>query len=115
MSARKYAQPSSSTWAAVRSVARGLTMLSPLKGNVRAVPTDVTSADAVGALAAAAYDRFGAVHLLCNNAGVFQAGVVGPIRIYKRARPADAPRPLHDPEQVHAEHVAAEAAKKEHQ
>src|SRR6478672_3296860 len=38
---------------------------------------------------------------------VFQSGVVGPIRIYKRARPADAPRPLHDPEQVHAEHVAA--------
>jgi segregation and condensation protein A len=43
---------------------------------------------------------------------VFQSGVVGPIRIYKRARPADAPRPLHDPEQVHAEHVAADAAKK---
>ena len=43
---------------------------------------------------------------------VFQTGVVGPIRIYKRARPADAPRPLHDPEQVHAEHLAAEAAKK---
>jgi NAD(P)-dependent dehydrogenase (short-subunit alcohol dehydrogenase family) len=41
-----------------------------------AVPTDVTSADSVGALAAAAYDRFGAVHLLCNNAGVFQAGIV---------------------------------------
>jgi NAD(P)-dependent dehydrogenase (short-subunit alcohol dehydrogenase family) len=41
-----------------------------------AVPTDVTSVDAVGALAAAAYDRFGAVHLLCNNAGVFQAGIV---------------------------------------
>ncbi|MGH9407934.1 MAG: segregation and condensation protein A [Vicinamibacterales bacterium] len=38
---------------------------------------------------------------------VFQTGVVGPIRVYKRARPADAPRPLHDPEQVHAEHVAA--------
>src|SRR5262249_21056932 len=37
---------------------------------------------------------------------VFQSGVVGPIRVYKRARPADAPRPLHDPEQVHAEHVA---------
>src|SRR5712672_1557653 len=34
---------------------------------------------------------------------VFQSGVVGPIRVYKRARPADAPRPLHDPEQVHAE------------
>jgi len=43
---------------------------------------------------------------------VFQAGVVGPIRVYKRARPADAPRPLHDPEQVHAEHLAAEAAAK---
>src|SRR3954469_20951740 len=40
---------------------------------------------------------------------VFQSGVVAPIRIYKRARPADAPRPLHDPEQVHAEHVAANA------
>jgi len=43
---------------------------------------------------------------------VFQTNVVGPIRIYKRARPADAPRPLHDPEQVHAEHLAADAAKK---
>src|SRR5687768_13311937 len=43
---------------------------------------------------------------------VFQSGVVGPIRVYKRARPADAPRPLHDPEQVHAEHLAADAAKK---
>jgi segregation and condensation protein A len=46
---------------------------------------------------------------------VFQTGVVGPIRIYKRARPADAPRPLHDPEQVHAEHLAEEAKKKEEQ
>jgi NAD(P)-dependent dehydrogenase (short-subunit alcohol dehydrogenase family) len=41
-----------------------------------AVSTDVTSADSVAALAAAVYERFGAVHLLCNNAGVFQAGVV---------------------------------------
>ena len=41
-----------------------------------AVPTDVTDADAVDALARAAYERFGAVHLLHNNAGVFQAGVV---------------------------------------
>ena len=41
---------------------------------------------------------------------VFQTGVVGPIRVYKRARPADAPRPLHDPEQVHAEHLAEAAA-----
>src|SRR5919198_6268363 len=42
---------------------------------------------------------------------VFQSGVVGPIRVYKRQRPADAPRPLHDPEQVHAEHLAAAASK----
>jgi len=41
-----------------------------------AVPTDVTAPVSVDALAAAAYDRFGAVHLLCNNAGVFQAGIV---------------------------------------
>ena len=46
---------------------------------------------------------------------VFQTGVVGPIRVYKRARPAEAPRPLHDPEQVHAEHLAelAEQVKKD--
>lgn len=43
---------------------------------------------------------------------VFQSGVVGPIRIYKRARPVDAPKPLGDPEQKHADIVrhAAEAA-----
>jgi segregation and condensation protein A len=40
---------------------------------------------------------------------VFQSGVVGPIRVYKRQRPADAPRPLHDPEEVHAQHVAEQA------
>ncbi|HZP28926.1 MAG TPA: SDR family NAD(P)-dependent oxidoreductase [Acidimicrobiia bacterium] len=43
---------------------------------VLAVPTDVSDERQVGALADAAYERFGAVHLLCNNAGVFQAGVV---------------------------------------
>ena len=40
-----------------------------------AVTTDVSDSDAVEALAAAAYERFGAVHLVCLNAGVFQAGV----------------------------------------
>jgi len=40
-----------------------------------AVPTDVSDAAAVEALAAAAFDRFGAAHLVCLNAGVFQAGV----------------------------------------
>ena len=29
---------------------------------------------------------------------VFQSGVLGPIRVYKRARPADAPKPILDPE-----------------
>jgi NAD(P)-dependent dehydrogenase (short-subunit alcohol dehydrogenase family) len=35
-----------------------------------AVPTDVSDEPAVSALAAAAVDRFGAVHVVCNNAGV---------------------------------------------
>jgi NAD(P)-dependent dehydrogenase (short-subunit alcohol dehydrogenase family) len=35
-----------------------------------AVPTDVSDEAAVNALAAAAVDRFGTVHLVCNNAGV---------------------------------------------
>ena len=39
---------------------------------------------------------------------VFQTGAIGPIRVYKRARPADAPRPLLDPEQRHADEVAAQ-------
>jgi NAD(P)-dependent dehydrogenase (short-subunit alcohol dehydrogenase family) len=40
------------------------------------VVTDVSDGDAVEALAVRAYETFGAVHLLCNNAGVFQAGVL---------------------------------------
>jgi NAD(P)-dependent dehydrogenase (short-subunit alcohol dehydrogenase family) len=35
-----------------------------------AVPTDVSDEAAVQALAAAAVDRFGAAHVVCNNAGV---------------------------------------------
>ena len=42
---------------------------------------------------------------------VFQAGSVGPIRVYKRARPADAPHPLLDPETRHAAEAAAHAAR----
>lgn len=38
--------------------------------DVLAVPTDVSQESAVQALAAAALDRFGAVHVVCNNAGV---------------------------------------------
>ena len=33
---------------------------------------------------------------------VFQAGAFGPIRVYKRVRPADAPRPINDPESGNA-------------
>jgi NAD(P)-dependent dehydrogenase (short-subunit alcohol dehydrogenase family) len=39
-------------------------------GAVLAVPTDVSSADQVAALRQAAIAEFGAVHVLCNNAGV---------------------------------------------
>ena len=35
---------------------------------------------------------------------VFQAGPAGPIRIYKRARPKDAPHPIHDPEDEYKAH-----------
>jgi segregation and condensation protein A len=41
---------------------------------------------------------------------VFQSGPLGPIRVYKRARPADAPKPLLDPEQRHAHEVAVHTA-----
>ena len=42
---------------------------------VIAVPTDAASAESVEALAARAYDEFGAVHVLCNNAGVTRPGL----------------------------------------
>jgi NAD(P)-dependent dehydrogenase (short-subunit alcohol dehydrogenase family) len=40
------------------------------------VPTDVTAPADVERLAARAYDAFGAVDVLCNNAGVFQGGLL---------------------------------------
>jgi NAD(P)-dependent dehydrogenase (short-subunit alcohol dehydrogenase family) len=42
--------------------------------SVVAVPTDVSKAGDVEALARRTLDAFGAVHLLCNNAGVVAAG-----------------------------------------
>jgi NAD(P)-dependent dehydrogenase (short-subunit alcohol dehydrogenase family) len=50
-----------------------------------AVRTDVSDEAAVNALAAAAVDRFGAVHLVCNNAGVTPVGDPwsGPISAWK--------------------------------
>jgi segregation and condensation protein A len=44
---------------------------------------------------------------------VFQSGSMGPIRVYKRARPADAPKPLLDPEKRHADEVAAQVAEQQ--
>jgi NAD(P)-dependent dehydrogenase (short-subunit alcohol dehydrogenase family) len=44
-------------------------------GEAVAREVDVADADAVAAFAADVYDRWGATHLLCNNAGVFQAGL----------------------------------------
>ncbi len=41
-----------------------------------AVRTDVTDRDAVHALAAETVDRFGAVHVVCNNAGVATFGEI---------------------------------------
>ena len=42
---------------------------------VLSVRTDVTQADDLSALAEATLERFGKVHVLCNNAGVFAGGL----------------------------------------
>src|SRR3954454_14273162 len=42
--------------------------------NVLAVPTDVTKADQMDALALKTFDKFGTVHVICNNAGVATGG-----------------------------------------
>lgn len=41
---------------------------------------------------------------------VFQSGQLGAIRIYKRARPQDAPHPIHDPEDEYKAHHPAPGA-----
>ncbi len=48
-------------------------------------PTDVSKVDDVEALAAATMERFGAVHVVCNNAGVGGAGDpwVGPLETWE--------------------------------
>jgi NAD(P)-dependent dehydrogenase (short-subunit alcohol dehydrogenase family) len=45
-------------------------------GDVVAQTTDVSDAQQVEALAEATYHRFGAAHVVCNNAGVFQGGLL---------------------------------------
>ena len=49
---------------------------------VDALKLDVSDAVAVERLAALAYDTFGAVHVLCNNAGVVPAGRFRPVWEY---------------------------------
>ena len=58
------------------SLERALHELARDGGEVVGVPTDVSQLADVQALAEAAMDTFGAVHVLCNNAGV---GIFGPI------------------------------------
>lgn len=41
---------------------------------------------------------------------VFQSGQLGEIRVYKRARPKDAPHPIHDPEDEYRAHHPSAAA-----
>lgn len=57
------------------ALAETVTLVEEMGAEVIGVPTDVTKPEALVALADAAWDRFGAVHLLHNNAGVFQAGI----------------------------------------
>jgi len=48
---------------------------------VLAMRTDVADAASVAALADAVYDRFGAVHVLCNNAGVGAGGLIADLSL----------------------------------
>ncbi len=64
--------------AALFGVAGGLT---DAGHDVVAVPTDVSSAEAIEALRDAALDAFGAVHVVHNNAGVVASGTLEEISI----------------------------------
>jgi NAD(P)-dependent dehydrogenase (short-subunit alcohol dehydrogenase family) len=50
-------------------------------GRALVVQTDVTDPGSVHTLAERAYEQFGAVHVLCNNAGVLVFGKVAELRI----------------------------------
>src|SRR5207253_2349306 len=58
------------------AMARVAERLTRSGADVLAVPTDVTQLGSVRALAEAAARRFGAVHLVCNNAGVGLTGAL---------------------------------------
>lgn len=53
-----------------------LVMLDSAGVSALGVKTDVTEADSVEALAAATIERFGEVHIVCNNAGVGGGGLI---------------------------------------
>ena len=53
-----------------------LTAVGELGGDAIGMRVDVTSFDDVEALASTAFSTFGAVDVLCNNAGVFQGGLL---------------------------------------
>jgi NAD(P)-dependent dehydrogenase (short-subunit alcohol dehydrogenase family) len=55
---------------------RGVDALTAAGAQALGVPTDVTKLESVHALAAAAVQRFGAVHIVCNNAGVATFGLI---------------------------------------
>jgi NAD(P)-dependent dehydrogenase (short-subunit alcohol dehydrogenase family) len=57
---------------------QALAQVEALGAQAIAVRTDVTSEAQVQALAEAAFTRFGAVHVLCNNAGVLAPGLMAP-------------------------------------
>jgi len=57
------------------ALAETVALVEEAGAEVLGMVTDVGDPAAVDALADAAFDRFGAVHLLHNNAGVFQAGL----------------------------------------
>ncbi len=54
---------------------RAASALSDAGAEVLAVPTDVSDGGSVDALAAATIERFGTVHVVCNNAGVGAGGL----------------------------------------
>jgi len=65
------------------ALAETVSAITATGGRARAVPTDVSKAEAVQHLADLVFDEEGGAHLLCNNAGVFAGGVLWE-------------RPLHD-------------------
>jgi NAD(P)-dependent dehydrogenase (short-subunit alcohol dehydrogenase family) len=58
------------------ALARATEALAAAGAQVLGVPTDVTKLGSVQALAAAALRRFGALHIVCNNAGVATFGEI---------------------------------------